>query len=66
MLLELLELKGCIVTIDAMDCQTDIAANIVNRQTDYVLAVKGNQKRLHEAITDYFKVAIASGKPDLC
>lgn len=66
MLLELLELKGCIVTIDAMGCQTDIAAHIVSQQADYVLAVKANQKRLHEAVSDYFDVAVASGNPTLC
>jgi len=66
LLLELLELKGCIVTIDAMGCQTDIAANIVSQQADYVLAVKANQKRLHEAVSDYFDMAVASGNPTLC
>jgi len=65
-LLELLEIKGCIVTIDAMGCQTDIAEKIIAKQADYVLAVKDNQKSLHEAITDYFNEAIATNKPDLC
>jgi len=65
-LLELLEIKGCIITIDAMGCQTDIAKKIIEKQADYVLAVKDNQKLLHEAIRDYFDVAIASNQPALC
>jgi predicted transposase YbfD/YdcC len=65
-LLELLEIKGCIVTIDAMGCQTEIAEKIIAKQADYVLAVKDNQKLLHEAIRDYFEVAIASNNPCLC
>jgi predicted transposase YbfD/YdcC len=38
-LLDLLEIKGCIVTIDAMGCQTDIAEKIIDKSADYVLAV---------------------------
>lgn len=65
-LLELLEIKNCIITLDAMGCQTEIAAKIIEKQADYVLAVKDNQKFLHEAIIDYFDEAIASGEPELC
>lgn len=65
-LLDLLEVKGCIITIDAMGCQTEIAAKIIEKKADYVLAVKDNQKYLHEAIKDYFNEATASDKPDLC
>lgn len=43
---KLLHLKGCIVTIDAMGCQTKIAAQIVEQGADYVLALKGNQSTL--------------------
>jgi len=53
-LLELLALAGCIVTIDAMGCQTDIAAEIVAQDADYVLALKGNQGRLHEDVAEMF------------
>jgi len=63
LLLDMLEIKGCIVTIDAMGCQTDIAAKIIEKKADYVLAVKDNQKLLHEAITDYFEVAIEANDP---
>jgi predicted transposase YbfD/YdcC len=65
-LLDMLEIKGCIVTIDAMGCQTDIAAKIIDQQAGYVLSVKDNQKRLHEAVSDYFDTAIAANNPVLC
>lgn len=53
-LLKLLELTGCLVTIDAMGCQTAIAEAILARGADYVLAVKDNQPTLHRAIEDFF------------
>jgi predicted transposase YbfD/YdcC len=49
-LLELLDLHGALITIDAMGCQKDIAAQIVKQQGDYVLAVKGNQEHLMQDI----------------
>lgn len=56
-LLELLDLSGCIVTIDAMGCQKDIAAQIVAQEADYVLALKGNQSGLFEDVQDLFAYA---------
>ncbi|MDG3005966.1 ISAs1 family transposase [Paludisphaera mucosa] len=53
-LLKLLELKGCLVTIDAMGCQTAIAEAVLAREADYVLAVKDNQPTLRRAIEDFF------------
>jgi len=53
-LLRVLELSGCIVTIDAIGCQTDIAETIVARGGDYLLAVKGNQAGLHQELQDLF------------
>ena len=53
-LLEILELSGSLVTIDAMGCQVKIARQIVNAEADYVLAVKGNQPTLHRGIIDFF------------
>jgi len=53
-LLKMLALAGCIVTIDAMGCQTDIAAEILAQDADYVLALKGNQGRLHEDVAEMF------------
>ena len=58
-LLELLELSGCIVTIDAMGCQTKIAEQIVDQGADYVLGLKGNQSTLHEEVEDFFATARA-------
>lgn len=52
-LLELLALKGCIVTIDAMGCQRAIAQQIVESGADYVLALKGNQPTLEQAVESY-------------
>jgi predicted transposase YbfD/YdcC len=55
-LLELLALKGCTVTIDAMGCQKYIAAKIIDKNADYILAVKGNQGNLERAILDTRKL----------
>ncbi|WP_413477380.1 ISAs1 family transposase [Serratia proteamaculans] len=55
-LIDLLDLKGKIVTTDAMGCQKDIAEKIRNREGDYLLAVKGNQGRLYRAIEEAFPV----------
>ena len=57
-LLDMLEIAGCIVTIDAMGCQTDIAAKIIEKEADYVLAVKGNQGNLYADIVGYFNWAL--------
>lgn len=57
-LLRLLSLKGCIVTIDAIGCQKAIAQEIVNREADYVLAVKANQGELHAGLKDLFETAM--------
>jgi predicted transposase YbfD/YdcC len=53
-LLDLLALKGCIVTIDAMGCQRAIAQTIVEQGADYVLALKGNQPTLAQAVERFF------------
>jgi predicted transposase YbfD/YdcC len=53
-LLDTLALKGCIVTIDAIGCQTAIAQKILDRGGDYLLAVKGNQATLANALQDFF------------
>lgn len=53
-LLELLELKGCIVTGDAMLTQKTIAAQIIEQGGDYVLALKDNHGFLHEAVEGFF------------
>lgn len=53
-LLEKLNLKGSIVTIDAMGCQSAIAKKIIDKKGDYVLAVKDNQKNIHEQLKWFF------------
>jgi len=59
-LLNLLDIEGQIVTIDAMGCQKNIAKAIRAKGADYVLAVKGNQGSLQQAIRDYFQIAMDS------
>lgn len=53
-LLKLMDLENSIVTADALNCQKETAATIIKSKGDYVLAVKGNQKRLYEDVTEYF------------
>jgi predicted transposase YbfD/YdcC len=52
-LLRLVDIKGAIITIDAMGTQKAIAAEIIDGKGDYVLALKGNQETLHQAVIDY-------------
>ena len=68
-LLELLTLKGAIVTIDAMGCQREIADKIISKQADYILALKGNQGSLRtdtelfmkeQAVVDYADTTVTS------
>ncbi|QXD13947.1 ISAs1 family transposase [Rhodocaloribacter litoris] len=54
-LLEVLDLEGCIVTLDAMGTQTEIAEAICAQGADYVLALKGNQGLLHREVRAYFE-----------
>lgn len=61
MLVEALDLKGAVVTIDAMGCQTDLAARIRDRGGDYVLALKDNQPTLHELVADHFAIGEPTG-----
>jgi predicted transposase YbfD/YdcC len=52
-LLRLVDIKGAIITIDAMGTQKAIAEQIIDSKADYVLALKGNQETLHQAVIDY-------------
>jgi predicted transposase YbfD/YdcC len=54
-LLELITVKGCTVTIDAMGCQQDIARKIIKEEANYILAVKENQQQLHQDVEDEFR-----------
>jgi predicted transposase YbfD/YdcC len=60
-LLELLVLRGCIVTIDAMGCQKEIAQAIRARDAHYVLGLKGNHPKLHTEVAAYFAQARREG-----
>jgi len=53
-LLDLVDIEGDIITIDAMGCQKNIARKIRDRKADYVLALKDNQPTLHEEVREYF------------
>jgi hypothetical protein len=64
-LLELLDLEGTVVTIDAMGCQKDIATKIVAGKGEYVLAVKENQPHLYEDIKRAFDEALDQGEPGI-
>lgn len=55
-LLDLLDLKNCVITIDAMGCQKDIAAKIIAKNADYILQVKDNQKDLKIQIEKIFNI----------
>lgn len=57
-LLELLSIKGCLVTIDAMGCQKSIANKIIRKEADYLLAVKDNQKKLNQAMNEIFNATM--------
>jgi predicted transposase YbfD/YdcC len=64
-LLRVLELAGCIVTLDAMGCQKEIAKEIKEADADYVLALKGNQGQAHAEVKSYLDDAIARKLPEL-
>jgi len=61
-LLDLLDIRGCVITIDAMGCQTKIAKKIVDKGGDYLLPVKGNQKKLQSALDGIFSISRLEAK----
>ncbi len=58
--MELIDIKGAIVTIDAMGTQTEIVRLIRQKKADYVLALKSNHPTLHSQVKDWFDSAIAN------
>lgn len=58
-LLKLLFIKGCTVTVDALNCQKEIAQTVIDQQADYVFALKGNHPLLHQEVVDWFAWAQA-------
>jgi len=69
-LLEILDIEGCVVTLDAMGCQVEIAEKIVGKKGDYIIALKGNQGNLHADVKEYFgahrQTGWADGEFDSC
>lgn len=61
-LLRVLELSGCIVTLDAMGCQKNIAKEIKEADADYVLALKGNHETVHHEVQQFLDDAVAEQK----
>ncbi len=61
-LLRVLELSGCIVTLDAMGCQKNIAREIKEADAEYVLALKGNQETVHREVKEFLDDAVAESK----
>ena len=65
--LDLIDIKGDVVTIDAMGCQRAIAEKIREKKADYVLSVKENQRALYENIQDYFEyLESKEGRREIC
>ncbi|QDU93265.1 Transposase DDE domain protein [Lignipirellula cremea] len=64
-LLENIEVQGAVVTIDAAGCQREIARKIIDGHGDYLLALKGNQGKLYEAVTDYILLHMENDFADI-
>ncbi|MDQ7075366.1 MAG: ISAs1 family transposase [Gammaproteobacteria bacterium] len=60
-LLNMLAIKGCIITLDAMGCQRSIAQQIIDQEGDYLMALKGNQEKLSKAVEALFDQADTNG-----
>lgn len=56
-LLNLLDIQGAVITLDGMGTQRDIASQIIDQGGDYILALKGNQGKLHKGVETFFKAA---------
>ncbi len=65
-LLRVLELSGCIVTLDAMGCQKKIAKEIIEADADYVLALKGNQETVHEEVKSFLDATLLEAADAAC
>lgn len=64
-LLEMIEVKGRIITTDAMGCQRDVAKRIIDKKGDYVFCLKGNQESLHDDVKYFFEECKAAGYEDV-
>lgn len=61
-LLRVLELSGCIVTIDAMGCQKKIAKEVIEADADYVFSLKGNQETVHQEVRSFLDACITDSR----
>jgi len=64
-MLEILDIEGCIITIDAMGCQKKIVKEIVEKKADYVISLKGNQGATKEEVEDFYKGCLELGFGDI-
>jgi len=64
-LLRLVDIRGAIITIDAMGTQKAIAEQIIDGEADYVLALKGNQETMHQAVIDYIDLQFENDFADV-
>lgn len=64
-ILKMIDVEDCIITIDAMGCQTKIVKEIVKNKADYVISLKGNQGATKEEVEDFFKGCIELGFGDI-
>jgi predicted transposase YbfD/YdcC len=64
-LLERIDVKGALVSIDAMGCNANVAQSNLDAGANYLLAVKDNQPTLHSAIKRYFDTAPCDGSPEI-
>jgi predicted transposase YbfD/YdcC len=62
-LIDALDIAGCIVTIDALGCQKEIARHIIENDADYVLALKGNQDYLYDDVRAVFSALLQADTP---
>ena len=64
-LIKMLNIKGCVVVADALNCQKETAKAIISQKADYLLSVKDNHPTLHEDILEYVQDAKLQGKMDM-
>ena len=64
-LLELLDIRGATITVDAMGCQRAIAEKVIEQGADYIMGLKGNQETAHQEVEEYFTDASAKDFKDV-
>jgi predicted transposase YbfD/YdcC len=62
-LMEMLDLKGCVITADALNCQKTVAAKALKKKADYILALKGNHPVMYEEVSSYMDAISAETPP---